>query len=300
MIILCYTLDMRKYFKHKIKSLLVVNRIVAIHYLEQKERFHDPEEKHNFWEIICALKGNISCTQHDKTIAVNEGNVIFHKPNLPHSLTVPKQEQSGVFVISFDCSSEAMRFFSDRIIQLTPRQIKYIYQIIEIAKRTYDITFYNIETDIMQLLEHPTLGGEQLIKNLLETMLIDIMRSLTETAEGNDVFLQEVEINDKLTDDIVKMLKDNIYGSVTIEDICKKMSYSKAHVFRQFKRATEKSVMEYYLDLKIKEAKKLIREDKLNIKEIAEKLCFDTPNYFSKTFKKKTGKTPTEYKKTHV
>ena len=43
--------------------------------------------------------------------------------------------------------------------------------------------------------------------------------------------------------------------------------------------------------------KKLLLESNLSIKEISEKLCFDTPNYFTKTFKKVTNKTPTEYKK---
>lgn len=287
---------MRKYFKHKINSLLVVNKIVAIHYLEQDEHFHDPEEKHDFWEIICALKGNLACTQKGRDVEVKEGNMIFHKPNRLHSLTVPKQERSGVFVLSFDCSSEAMRFFADRKVKLNSRQLKYIYQIIEIAKSTYDITFYNLETDIMHLLPQPTLGGEQLIKNILELLLIDIMRSLTETEDGNDVFLNESEFNDKFSDDIVSLMKENVYGNLSIDDICKKISYSKAYVFRQFKSATGKSVMDYYTELKIKEAKRLIKENQLSVKEIAEKLCFDTPNYFSKTFKKVVGETPTQYK----
>jgi two-component system response regulator YesN len=55
--------------------------------------------------------------------------------------------------------------------------------------------------------------------------------------------------------------------------------------------------MEYYLELKIKTAKKLLKENELSIKEISEKLAFDTPNYFSKTFKKIVGFTPTEYRK---
>ena len=95
-------------------------------------------------------------------------------------------------------------------------------------------------------------------------------------------------------------MKENVYGNLSIDDICKKISYSKAYVFRQFKSATGKSVMDYYTELKIKEAKRLIKENRLSVKEIAEKLCFDTPNYFSKTFKKKTGVTPTKYKKTHA
>jgi len=55
--------------------------------------------------------------------------------------------------------------------------------------------------------------------------------------------------------------------------------------------------MDYYNYLKIKTAKQLLKEGDLSIKEIAEKLSFDTPNYFSKTFKKFTEMTPSQYKK---
>ncbi len=288
---------MKKFFKHKIKSFLLVNKVVVIHYLEPKKRFYFPTEKHDFWEIMCAVKGKASCTADEKIITLNEGEIFFHKPNESHSLTVDDYENAGVFVMSFECGSESMRFFSDRKIKLSNRQMKYIKEIIEIAKRTYDITFYDLETDIMHLLPHPTLGGEQLIKNYLETLLIDVMRSMTETEDGNAVFLQETEINNKLAEEIIKILKANLNNRLTIEDISKAINYSKAYVFRQFKAATNKSVMEYYLELKIKRSKELLEENTLSIREISEQLCFDTPNYFSKTFKKLIGITPTEYKK---
>ena len=288
---------MKKFFKHKIKSFLLVNKIVVIHYLEVEGNFHHKEESHNFWEMVFSKKGAVICSANGKEIKLNEGEIIFHKPNESHALKVDDYENSGVFVMSFECNSEAMRFFSDRKIKLSAKQMKYIKEIIEIAKRTYDITFYDLETDIMRLLPHPTLGGEQLIKNLLETLLIDVMRSMTETQDGNDVFLLDTEINNKLAEEIMEILKTNIENKLSVDDVSKAINYSKAYVFRQFKAATGKGVMEYYLELKIKKSKDLLNENLLSIREISEKLCFDTPNYFSKTFKKIVGITPTEYKK---
>ena len=288
---------MKKYFKHKINSLLLVNKIVVIHYIEVEEYFHHAEENHDFWEIVCAVKGGVNCRADGKEFNLSQGEMIFHKPNEKHSLTVNSGENSGVFVLSFECLSYAMRFFSNRKVKLNDRQIRYVKDIIEVAKRTYDITFYNLDTDIMQLLPQPTLGGEQLIKNQLEMLLIDLMRTMTETQDGNDVFLQDTQIDNKIAEDIIKILKDNLFTRLSIDDISKKISYSKAYVFKQFKKATGKSVMDYYTDLKIKTAKKLLSEDELSVKEIAEKLAFDTPNYFSKTFKKFTEMTPSQYKK---
>lgn len=288
---------MKKYFKHKINSLLLVNKIVVIHYLEIEKYFHHAEESHDFWEMVCALKGSVTCTADGKEVVLNDGEMIFHKPNEAHALTVKGGKSSGVFILSFECLSEAMRFFSDRKVKLNGKQLKYVKDIIEVAKRTYDITFYNLDTDIMNLLPQPTLGGEQLIKNQMEMLLIDLMRSMTETEVGNDVFIQETEFNNKIAEDIIKVLKDNVFSRLSIDDISKKISYSKAYVFKQFKLATGKSVMDFYTELKMKTAKKLLRENELSVKEIAEKLCFDTPNYFSKTFKKIYKITPTEYKK---
>ena len=290
---------MAKYFKHKIKSLLVVNKVVVIHYLKPTENFHHKEERHNFWEVVCAYKGSFSCVADGKTIKAEKGDMIFHKPNELHSLTIPSGKDNGVFVISFECLSPAMQFFANKKVRLSDRQLKIIGQIIEIAKKTYDITFYDLDVDYMSLLDSPTLGGEQLIKNYFETLLVDLMRTLTETERGNEVFLQEEKIDDKIAENIIEILKDHVFSTISIQEISKKISYSKAYIFKKFKKSTSKTVMDYYSGLKINKAKEMLINGDYSVKEIAEKLCFDTPNYFTKTFKKLVGYTPTQYKKTH-
>ena len=53
------------------------------------------------------------------------------------------------------------------------------------------------------------------------------------------------------------------------------------------------------LKLKIKEAQKLLTQTDYTITEIANLFSFDTPNYFSKSFKKVTGITPNAYRKSN-
>jgi AraC-like DNA-binding protein len=92
-------------------------------------------------------------------------------------------------------------------------------------------------------------------------------------------------------------LKENIYSALTIDEICEKTNYSKAYLFRVFKGKTGKTIMAYFIELKIKQAKQLLRENELSVREISEKLAFNTPDYFTKTFKRITGVTPLAYKK---
>ena len=144
------------------------------------------------------------------------------------------------------------------------------------------------------------LGGEQLIKNYLEIFLIELIRSLTETKKGNSSFLKKSEYDNKFVDDIIKILNENVESKVEIKDVCDATAYSRAHIFREFKKVTGKTVMNYYCDLIMEKAKQLLRETDFSINYISEILSFDTPNYFSKTFKKKIGLTPLQYKKRYL
>lgn len=288
---------MKKYFKHKIQNLLVIDKLVIVQFFEFGKNFKSGPESHNFWEMVYVDKECLICNVDGKDMLLKQGQIIFHKPNEIHAHSSNGPNTPEIFVASFACRSEAMRFFEHKIIKLTPRQIQYIYSIIKLAKQTFDIQYDDPNLTKMQLLPRPILGGEQLIKNHIELLLIDLMRTLTETAYGNKIFLTENQQDNKLVDDIIKLLKDNVYNNLSVYEISKMTSYSKAYIFKQFKSATGKGVIEYFNELKNKAAKKLLRENELSVKEISEKLCFDTPNYFSKTFKKLNGITPTQYKK---
>lgn len=288
---------MKRYFKHKLENLIVVNRVVTLYFFEFDKNYKHDAESHDFWEMVFVKKGEIVCTADDKKITLKQGEMIFHKPNESHSLSCNGHSAPDVIVLSFVCRSEAMRFFENRILKPEKQQVGYLHAILDEARKTFDVSFPDPEMKKMEFLPRPSLGGGQVIKNYLEIFLIELMRSLTESEHGNKTFLSEYELGNKLVDDVIKVLKSNVFSNVSIDDVCTQTSYSRAYVFRQFKLATGKSVMDFYTDLKMKEARSLLRENELSVREIAEKLCYDTPNYFSKTFKKINGITPTGYKK---
>lgn len=292
-----YTFCMKQYFKHKLKDLLVVNNLVTVHFFMPDKNFKHGEEFHDFWEIVYAEKGRITCVADGKEILLKQGEMIFHKPNEKHSLSSCGEVESAVFIVSFVCKSDAMRFFENRVIKPNKKQQRYVNFIWEEAKRTFDIPYFNPDLKKMELLDSPTLGGEQLIKNILEIFLIDVMRSLTETDDGNLTFLEEMEYDNKLVSEIIGILNERVCQTVSVEELCKKTSYSRAYLFKKFKAVTGKTIINYYLGLKMSKSKELLSDLSLSVKEVSEKLSFDTPNYFTKTFKKHFGLTPVEFRK---
>ncbi len=288
---------MKKYFKHKLRNLINVNRIVTIHYFEFGKDFKTDGESHDFWELIYAEKESLLCTGGEKLISLNEGEILFHKPNEFHALSANGKAAPNVFVLSFECKSEAMRFFENKKLRLDGSLTRFIYQILEEGRKTFDIPYSDPDLKKMEFLPNPTLGGEQLIKNYLEIFLINLLRQQTETADGNQIFLKNKEFFKKPVRDIIDLLENNLYNALSVDDICQKIAYGRAYLFRVFKEQTGKSIMDYYVNLKMQRAKQLLRENELSVREISELLAFSDPNYFTKTFKKREGLSPTAYKR---
>ena len=288
---------MKKYFKHKLTNLINVSKIVTIHDFEFKKNYFSNGESHDFWELVYLEKGKLICTADGEKIKMNAGDILFHKPNEFHSLATDGNFAPNVFILSFECRSDAMRFFENKKFTLEKNLSTFLYLILKEGKNTFNIPFSDPDTKKMQLLSLPTLGGEQLIKNYLEIFLINILRLQTETEAGNETFLLGNTFAIKPVKEVLKVLKAHLYKPLTIEEICEKTAYGKAYLFRVFKAGTGKTMMEYFMDMKMERAKQLLRENELSVKEISDLLAFSEPNYFTKIFKSKVGFTPSAYKR---
>ncbi len=289
-----------RYYKHKLQNLVLVNNIVTIHYLELKKDFTFREEAHDFWELIYADKESVVVLTEGGKALVEEGEMLFLKPNERHSLSANKITAPNVFILSFVCKSRAMSFFEGRKLKIPKRLEKFIYMITEEGKKTFNLPRYNPDLTKMELLESPALGGEQLIKNYLEILLIDMMREETEREGGKVFFLREKEESESITARAIALMKENVTSKLTVGEICERLHYNKSYLFRTFKRDTGSTVIAYFTRLKMEQAKQYLREGELNVAQIAELLAFDTPNYFTKTFRKVTGYSPLQYRKFYL
>lgn len=286
----------KKYYKYKVENLLNISKMVTVHYFGFSRGFKSVGESHDFWEMVYTDKGTLLCERDDELITVEEGEVIFHKPGEYHVHRTSEDSGASVFIISFVCKSEAVHFFDDRKMRLERDMLKYIYMLIEESRMTFDLKASNPSLKKMPLLPHPALGGTQTIKNLLEVLLIRMMREGSENDTLHTFILKE-DFDEYITDQVIQYLADHIRTQVTIEEICKKLNYTRSYLFRQFKSVTGQSIMTYFISLKIKEAKRLLRETEMTVTQISNHLAFDNPNYFSKTFKRVSGYTPLQYKK---
>ena len=74
---------------------------------------------------------------------------------------------------------------------------------------------------------------------------------------------------------------------------------NKSYLCQLFKNETESGIIDYYINLKIKEAKFLIRKGNLNFTQIAEKLGYSSLHHFTRTFKATEKMSPQVISKCH-
>lgn len=286
----------QRYYKHKIENLLKISRIVTVHYFEFDEGYKSPGESHDFWEMVYADKGPLVCTVEDREVLLSEGEAIFHKPNEFHLHAADGEHAPSIFIVSFESTSEAVHILEDKVVRLDKELVRYIYLLVDEARRTFDLRLAGPELKRMTMLENPTLGGMQYIKNLLELLLISVIRQI----DGEDEtpsFLPNGDFGEYLVRSVIEYLTENVGERITVDDLCRHINYTRSYIFREFKKVTGQSVMSYFTGIKIKEAKRLLRQTDTSVTDIAARLGFDTPNYFTKTFKRTTGSTPLAYRK---
>lgn len=95
---------------------------------------------------------------------------------------------------------------------------------------------------------------------------------------------------------IKRFIKNNLGAKLTLADISNHVGYSTCHCDTLFKKETGNSIINYLIEERIAEAKRMLEEGSFSLKSIADATGFIDYNYFSRIFKKVTGKTPTEFK----
>ena len=83
-------------------------------------------------------------------------------------------------------------------------------------------------------------------------------------------------------------------------DLATLVGYTEYYLTEKFKKETGQSVSQYLRAAKIARAKVLLTSTTLSIRDIAERLAFNTPNYFIQSFRALEGLTPAQYRKQHL
>ena len=281
------------YLKTRLSSVLNITKIVTVHHFQFDETFAYPGERHDFWEMVYVDRGRVAALCGGEEKILSQGNVVFHAPNEFHAIR-SYRSAPDFFIISFVCNSEAMRFFAGYHAPLPQSLRPFLTAALREAEGTYVIPENDPYARGLTRRETAEIGGEQMIKTYLEQLMIQLMR---QRKRDVPVFPSRREMESHLLAVVKQYIERRIREPVCIADICEEIGYSKTYLCRLFHAQSGETVGRYVTRRKIECAKDLIREGTRNMAEISDLLSFDNPQYFCRVFRRVTGMSPTEFKK---
>lgn len=94
-----------------------------------------------------------------------------------------------------------------------------------------------------------------------------------------------------------KLIQSKRLQTIDLGELADEVGISKEYLSKLFKRHEGIPVIEYVLNIKIEAACNMLKYSDRQVREIAEYLSFGSLSYFSRIFKKKTGRSPQQYRK---
>lgn len=282
----------------RFEKILNVEKIITIFYMELSKNFYYEGEQHDFWEMVYIDKGEMICTADEKRFILKSGEMTFHKPNEFHNLSGNSSIAPNISILTFECKSRAMKHFEGKIFRLSAEEKSLLSMLFAEGLSCYQLE--DTCNPLLQRLKKITpspFGSSQMTKNLLEIFLIKLCRNTDIVTKDmrQSYVIDGVDVPYNVKE-ILDYLKEHIYGKVTIRALAKHLDKSESTVKQLFAQYHNGGIIRYYNALKMKEARKLIREGNYNMTQISDMLHFDNPQYFSRCFKAAANMTPSEYK----
>jgi signal transduction histidine kinase/DNA-binding response OmpR family regulator len=105
------------------------------------------------------------------------------------------------------------------------------------------------------------------------------------------------KLDRRFVNEFTSYVESNIENEdLSLDDVCKNIGVSKVQLYRKVKALMGINASDYILNSRLKKAKYLLQHENLTISEIAFKVGFSSPAYFSTVFKSKFGVTPKGFK----
>ncbi|APY11854.1 hybrid sensor histidine kinase/response regulator [Seonamhaeicola sp. S2-3] len=136
------------------------------------------------------------------------------------------------------------------------------------------------------------------IKNILSTILrLKEKINSNEILQPGDIVLSSLD--EKLYKKALAIVEENISNEqFDIQFFCEELGVSRTDLFTKVKAWTGFTPKDFIQHIRLKRGAQYLEQGKFSISQISYNIGFKNPKYFSKCFKKKFGKTPTEYIKT--
>jgi len=234
---------------------------------------------HNFSELFYVKSGHGKFIVENETFAVQQDDLVIVNPNVEHTeISVGSNPLEyvvlGVEGMSFDFGQDNES--CNHVI------VNYHH------KRDELLSYFNA---LLRETENKEENYTTVCQNLLEVVLISLMRS-----SGHPLSVVATERANKICGKIKRYIESNFAEDITLSALAEKVHISKYYLVHTFAKYYGMSPINYLNEVRIRASKELLETTDLSISQIAQSTGFSSQSYFSQSFRRSCGKTPSEYR----
>lgn len=241
-------------------------------------RYHYRERKEGIEEyiFIFCMEGSGTIIVKDKKYTLRENQAFCIPCFQGHSYYAHDEDPWSILWVHF--KGEDTRYFP-----LTKCQVRSFS-----SQDTADRMHFLFVSLFQALDDHYTLGNFIYLSQTLSLILAEAY----DREQGQSVLEQNKHVTD-----VVRYMYRHLEENLTLEQIGEEFSLSKSYLNAIFQKHTQHSPMDFFIHLKMKRSCRLLRTTDLPVYEVAQKMGYADPYYFSRIFKKIVGISPRQYRK---
>jgi len=235
--------------------------------------------------IVLIDTGSITYNLDLKDITLTGGHLLFAMPN---QVFTPPPKTAGLkyFKVLFD----------ENTLALLPQQFPFLVNplnsqtiIFDNATRDRVTKVFEILNQILQVGEHP--ADTEIILAYLNSLLTDLNSAYFKNTEPINI------LNNNLSKfiEFKLIVETHLTEQPSVNAIAEKLALTTNSLYRIVKEYSGASPKDFFTNRLMIEAQRKLQYSPLSVKELAYELGFNDPDYFSRFFKKCTGKSVSEF-----
>ena len=252
---------------------------------------------HEFFEIDYVMRGKTRLELEGGKRELRAGDFCFLSPGLRHDI-VPMR---GAQVISITIPGITVEQTLYRLLRRDNILTNFFRSALDNNKTGYLLVAVPQERRILEIIRgilHEHFAGEEyasdIIPDHLAILFAFILRRSGGQYERHSSEAERLSAPPMLA--ILKYIQTN-YKTTSLNSVAEHFHYEPSYLGKQIKAATGKNYTEMIRELRIAEAKRLLRSTNLSMEEVAEQVGYTGRVHFFRSFRKVLGLTPGDYRK---
>lgn len=245
---------------------------------------------HGTYEYYYLMSGKREFFIQDRTISIDEGDIVIIAPNILHRTTNAEQPKHERLIINI----HETLFASDASHREALRPLfQQDYLIVRASLRDRQ-SIESLSKAMLQEMQEQRSGFELFAQTLAVQLLLTCCRYVQ--LHAIEVPQSPSPMHDRISE-IVRYINDRYMEELSLHSVADQFYISPYYLSRLFKEATGFSFVEYINSVRIKEAKKLLEHSSMKVNLIAGKVGFGSVTHFGRVFKEVTGFAPLYYRR---